>query len=192
MSFWAKFFISLLVVDLVFINSAFIFLYLKPLPASVIITPVPINTPTLFPSPTSTFFPPSPTTSKPIISKTKTVAYIPLPGSGSLLSPKWADLSGTDFYFDTTDFPGLKDAYFEANMKLLNGNGFAFLRLFDVTAGIEIWGSEVKTNNQAVTAVVSGKLTLRPGKHLIRVQAKSLTADTTIYISGRLKIITEN
>jgi hypothetical protein len=77
-------------------------------------------------------------------------------------------------------------------MKLLNGNGLAYLRLFDITAGIEVWGSEISTNSQDFTSVSSGKMTVRNGTHLYRVQAKSLTADTTIFNSGRIKVILEN
>ncbi len=124
--------------------------------------------------------------------KTKSTQYIPIPGSGSTLENKWVDLSGTEFYISTDDYPNLTGAYFEANMKLLNGNGLAYLRLFDVTAGIEVWGSEISTGSQSFTSVSSGKLTIRNGTHLYRVQAKSLTADTTVFNSGRIKVILEN
>lgn len=120
--------------------------------------------------------------------KTKTTTYMPVPGSGSVLSYDWVNLSGTEFYFNPADFPGLLEVHFEANMRLFNGNGLAFLRLFDVTNGIEVWGSEVQTGNQASTVIISDKVQFRSGNNLIRVQAKSLTADTTIFTSGRLKI----
>lgn len=126
------------------------------------------------------------------VKKVKSTQYIPIPGSGSTLENKWVDLLGTEFYISTDDYPNLIGAYFEANMRLLNGNGLAYLRLFDVTAGIEVWGSEVSTGSQSFTSVSSGKLTIRNGTHLYRVQAKSLTADTTVFNSGRIKIILEN
>ncbi|HWS48640.1 MAG TPA: hypothetical protein VN174_01140 [Candidatus Methanoperedens sp.] len=126
------------------------------------------------------------------IQKTRSTQYIPIPGTGSTLDNVWTDLPGTEFYISTDDYSGLVGSYFEANMKLLNGNGLAYLRLFDVTAGIEVWGSEVSTNSQSFTSVSSGKLTLRSGNHLYRVQAKSLTADTTVFNSGRIKVILEN
>lgn len=124
--------------------------------------------------------------------KKKNTFYVDVPGSGSLLSYDWADLSTTQFYFDTSDFPGLKNIYFEANMKLFNGNGLAFARLFDSTHGIGVQGSEVQTGSQKDTIVTSGQVTFFAGKNLIKVQIKSLTADTTVFNSGRLKITTEN
>jgi hypothetical protein len=68
----------------------------------------------------------------------------------------------------------------------------AYLRLFDVTAGVEVWGSEISTGSQNFTSVSSTKMTIKNGTHLYRVQAKSLTADTTIFNSGRIKFILEN
>lgn len=155
-------------------------------------TPKMLPTETLAPSPTNT--PTMTPTPKQIAVKTsiKTIQYIPISGSGSTLENNWVDLMGTEFYISTDDYPNLIGAYFEANMKLFNGNGAAYLRLFDITAGVEVWGSEVSTNSQSFTSVSSGRLTIRQGTHLYRVQAKSLTADTTIFNGGRIKIILEN
>ena len=139
--------------------------------------------------PTST---PTAATIKKIIPKKRSIQYIPIPGSGNTLENKWVDLAGTEFYISTDDYPNLIEAYFEANMRLINGNGLAYLRLFDITAGVEVWGSEISTNSQNFTSVSSGKLTIRNGTHLYRVQAKSLTADTTVFNSGKIKVILEN
>jgi hypothetical protein len=144
---------------------------------------------------------PTPSCSCPVVSpivvrsnqaKIRSMVYVPVNGSGNVLDTKWTDISGTEFYFNPDDYLGLKEAYFEANMKLLNGNGTAFVRLFDSTAGIEVWGSEIKSSSQTFGSVVSGKLTLRGGNHLYKVQAKSLTADTTVFNGGRIKLVVEN
>ena len=128
----------------------------------------------------------------PTKTKTRTVSYVTVPGSGSTLANSWTDLIGTDFYFNKADYPGLIEIYFEVNMSLFNGNGMAYVQLFDVTHGVGVQGSDVKTNSQTNTLVTSGKVTFWAGKNLVRVQAKSLTADTAIYTSGRLRIVTEN
>lgn len=152
------------------------------IPTAIRISPTPVNSPV----------PTVNTVTKVLTPKTKSIQYIPVSGSGSTLENKWTDLRGTEFYISTDDYPNLVGAYFEANMKLLNGNGTAYLRLFDMTAGVEVWGSEISTNSQDFTSVSSGKMTIRNGTHLYRVQAKSLTADTTVFNSGRIKIILEN
>lgn len=124
--------------------------------------------------------------------KTRTVSYVTIPGSGSSSRNDWQDIPGTDVYFDTADYAGLVEVYLEASVKLFNGNGMAYVRLFDVTHGIGVQGSEISTNNQADIPLTSGQVTFWSGKNLIRVQAKSLTADTAIFSYGRLKVITEN
>ena len=118
----------------------------------------------------------------------KKVLYIPVTGTGQTTENKWTDLSGTDFYLNTGDYNNITESYFEASLRLFNGNGTAFVRLFDVTAGVEVWGSEVSVSSQNFVTGVSGKMTLKSGNHLYRVQAKSLTADTTIFNSGRIRI----
>lgn len=124
--------------------------------------------------------------------KVRSISYLPISVSGSTASQDWAGLGGTEFYFDIANYPGLVSIYFEANIRLLNGNGIAYVRLFDTVHGIGVQGSEVNTTNQASTAVESGQVSFWSGKNLIRVQAKSLTADTAIFDGGRLRIITEN
>lgn len=128
----------------------------------------------------------------PTPTKTTRVSYVPVPGSGTTTANDWADISGTDFYFNPADYPGLQSVYFETNMRLVNGNGEAYVRLFDVTHGIGVVQSETHTSSQTSTAVGSGLITFWQGNNLYRVQAKSLTADTTVFDSGRLKVTTKN
>jgi hypothetical protein len=141
-------------------------------------------------------FPTSAPTQKVVVasqkSKVRSTSYVPVPGSGSTTANNWVDITGTDFYFDTGDYPGLVSIYFETNFHLFNGNGTAFIRLFDVTHGVGVQGSEVQVSKQADTAVVSGLVSFYKSKNLIRIQAKSLTADTTVFTFARLKITTEN
>lgn len=128
----------------------------------------------------------------PTVAKVTTVSYVPVPGSGNTQANDWVDLPGTDFYFNVSSYTGLQSIYFETNIHLANGNGQAFVRLFDVTHGIGVQGSEVNTINQTSSAVASGQVSFYQGNNLYRVQAKSLTADTAIFDSGRLKITTKN
>jgi hypothetical protein len=185
----------LLLLNLLALNTVVIYHNLKPAPP----IPAPICQsvcPTIFiPSPTPAPLPltpsSSPVTHQAPTSKTRHVGYFPIPGSGSQLAYDWYTLPSTDFYFDPADFPGLKEIFFEANIHLLNGNGTAFVRLFDTTNKFIVQNSQIQTSNQTSTAVVSQPVTFHSGKSLIKVQVKSLTADTAIFDSGRLKIISE-
>jgi hypothetical protein len=138
------------------------------------ITPTPMVTPTLISQ-----------------KKTKKVSYIPIPGSGETTQTGWTAISGTDFYVSKADFPGLSAVFFEVNIKLVNGNGSAFVRLYDISHSIAVVGSELSTSSQTSTFVSVGPLSLWEGYNHYRVQAKSLTADTTVFESGRLKVVTE-
>lgn len=145
----------------------------------------------VFPSPTPTTITKTvyQTTPK---SKTRSVTYVPIPGTGSAMSNVWINLAGTDFYFNTADYSGLFEVYFEANVRLVNGNGIAYFQLADITHGTGVQGSDLQTNAQTSTSVSSGKVSFWAGKNLIRVQAKSLTADTAVFDGGRLKVVVEN
>lgn len=128
----------------------------------------------------------------PVKTKVRTVSYVTVPGSGSTALTDWTTLTGTDFYFDTADYPGLTQVNFEANMKLFNGSGRAYLRLFDVTHGIGVQGSDVNTNSNSDVIIESGRVSFWAGKNLIRVQAKSATVETAVFNSGRLRLVVEN
>jgi hypothetical protein len=124
----------------------------------------------------------------PISTASRHVSYLPINGSFSQLSYNWVDVPTSSFYFDTGDYPGLISVNFEANMKLFNGNGLAFARLYDATHSAPIPGSQFQTGSQQDTMITSPPLTFLTGHNLIKVQIKSLTADTTYFNSARLII----
>lgn len=140
---------------------------------------------------------PSPTTITKTIyqttpkTKIKSIVYVPIPGSGNIIGD-WTSVSGTDFYFDKADYQGLLEINFEGNLKLFNGNGVAYMRLYDVTHGIAVQGSDAQTVNQTSTPVNSGSINFWAGKNLYRVQLKSLTADSAVFDGGKLKVTVLN
>jgi hypothetical protein len=187
---WVVLVLGIVVINTIVVDVFMVYCWKKP---KVIETKTLVDTKYIYPTAEPTVVTPI-ATEKPVKTSqpSKNTLIVPIPGSGTTSENNWVNLTGTEFNLDTTDYPNLKEAYLEVNMRLFNGNGTAFVRLFDITAGIEVWGSEVKTNSQNFTAVTSDKLILRPGNHLYRIQAKSLTADTVVYNSGRIKIVTEN
>lgn len=195
----SKFFKVLVILDLVALNFFVVYLVRKPqpIPTTQVITQqiitqtTPVPTPKYIPVPTPTPVVVYKTTTAPK-TKVRSVYYVSIPGSGSTQAQTWQDVAGSEFYFDTADYPGLVEVYFEANMYLFNGSGQAYAQLLDVTHGIGVQGSDVKTNVATSTPIVSGKVSFWAGKNLIRVQIKSLTSETTVFTSGRLRIVTEN
>ena len=143
-------------------------------------------------SPTGTPKPTAKPATGAVVKKVRREETLTVPDSGSTSANDWANLAGTEFYFDTRDYPGLTEVYFEANMKLVDGNGRAYVRLYDITHGIAPSGGENDTTSQADVWTTSQKVYFWAGRNYIRVQAKSLTADTAVFNAGRLRIVTEN
>jgi hypothetical protein len=139
--------------------------------------------------PASTVITPTPSLAKKSVARN--AFYYPIPGSGSTTNTQWTDVAGSEFYLNISDFSGFKEAYLEVNMKLFNGNGAAYARLYDITNSRAVDGSEVTTTSQTSTAVTSGKISIWRGNNKYRLQVKSLTSDTTVIESARMKIITE-
>jgi len=125
------------------------------------------------------------------VTPTKHINYLSINGTLSQVAYDWTDVPASQFYFNKADYPGLKEIHFESNMKLFNGNGMAFVRLFDVTHGVAVTNSQVQTAYQNDTVVVSVPIGFMDGRNLIKVQIKSLTADSTVFNSGRLVITSE-
>jgi hypothetical protein len=133
----------------------------------------------------------SKTSIKPTVIKQegKRTAYIPLAGPITSTSTDWTDAAGTDVYIDlVNDYGKSTWVSWEAFLKIANGNGQAYARLYDVTHGIAVNGSEVSVASGVSTQVVSGELKFWSGKNLYRVQIKSLNSFVATFESGRIKI----
>ncbi len=121
----------------------------------------------------------------------KKTSYISLSGPITTTSTAWVDASGVEVYVDlTNDYSKDATVSWEATLSVANSNGQAFARLFDVTHGIAVNGSEISlTNNATPTLVSSGNLSFWSGKNLYRVQLKSLNSFVVTFASGRIKIV---
>jgi len=117
------------------------------------------------------------------------VVYIPLGGGGSTVSTDWTDVGNAEVYFDLNDYPNLSEVRFEGFIKVLHGNGKAYARLYDVTHGIGVQGSNIETTGENFTMVGSDPLAFWRGKNLYRVQIKSLNGYEAFFDSGRIKIV---
>ncbi len=117
-------------------------------------------------------------------------SYIPLTGPITTTSTNWVDAVGTDAYIDLiNDYKSSAYITWEAFLKVAYGNGTAYARLYDVTHGIAVNGSEISTATSSSTQISSGKLSLWAGKNLYRVQLKSLNSFEVTFGSGRIKIV---
>lgn len=129
-------------------------------------------------------------TPAPVKTKAQT-AYIPIAGPITTTSSSWYDAPGTEFYLDyNTDYGKSAYANWDAVLKVKDGNGTAFARLYDVTNKIAVNGSEVSVSNSGnLNQTISGGLSFWAGNNLYRVQLKSLNGFEVTFGGGRVKII---
>lgn len=118
------------------------------------------------------------------------VSYVPLDGTFSTTSTGWTDAYGIEVSFDLAkDYSAGAKVSWEASLRVANANGEAFARLFDVTHGIAVDGSEISvTNNANYQRVSSGNLNLWSGRNVYRVQVKSLNSLNVDYTGGKIRI----
>lgn len=118
-------------------------------------------------------------------------AYIPIAGPLSSTSKDWYDLAGTEFYLNfNTDYGKSAYANWDASLKIKDGNGTVYARIYDVTNKIAVNGSEILVSNKGdLTQVISSGLSFWAGNNLYRVQLKSLNGFEVTFGSGRIKII---
>lgn len=122
------------------------------------------------------------------IAEAKT-SYVPLDGPVSSTSTTWVDVPGVEVYLDLADFSKDAKVSWEASLKVAHANGTAYARLFDVTHGITVLGSEISTTDNSVyKTVTSGNLNLWAGRNLYRLQLKSLNSFEITFSNGRIKI----
>lgn len=127
-----------------------------------------------------------------ITSKPKAqTAYIPIAGPLSSTSKDWYDLAGTEFYLNfNTDYGKSAYANWDASLRVKDGNGTVYARIYDVTNKIAVNGSEISISSKGdLTQVISGALNFWAGNNLYRVQLKSLNGFEVTFGSGRVKII---
>ncbi len=118
----------------------------------------------------------------------KIVSYLTISSAGVSTSQDWSDVPGTDFTFNKNDFPGLTRAIFEANLSIKDSNGTAFARVYDVTHGIAVDGSEISTISSNSKLTESLPLNFFSGKNTYRIQIKSLTGYEAKYWGGRIAL----
>lgn len=166
-----------------------------PFPLTSYVTPMPTSTPSAgfsltSPKPSATALAPTPQVIYQTQSAKSYTSYIPLGGTFSTTSTDWVDVPNNQITFDLVkDYGSGAKASWEAFLKVDNGNGQAYVRLFDVTHGIAVDGGELSvTNAGAFTNTGSGNLSFWAGRNLYRVQMKSLNGFTVYLDSARIRI----
>lgn len=116
--------------------------------------------------------------------------YVPLGLAGSTTSLDWVNLGNTETEVNWAEYgSGSRIVTWEAYAKVFQGNGEALIRLYDVTNGVPVWGSEMKTGDQNFVLLKSGALTYTEGNVTYVVQAKTLTGYEAFVEGGKIKVV---
>lgn len=119
------------------------------------------------------------------------IVYISIGSTGSTANTSWADIPGTDFYFDLSDYPGVKSVRWEASLQSYLSSDPVYVRLYDVTNNRAVDGSDLTTTFSTYQYIRSSDLTIWRGNNLYRIQARGSSGNTVNLSSPRLKIILE-
>lgn len=115
--------------------------------------------------------------------------YIPI-GSGSSKSSNWKALEGVEINIDTTKYSTIKEAYFQASLRIPTANGRVYAKLVNETDKHDVWFSEV-SNEGSIAVVKEAKIDLASGAKLYRVYLKSTLESEAILDQARIKLIVE-
>jgi len=112
-------------------------------------------------------------------------------GIGSSDSQDWLDLAGIETYLDSSKYPGIKEAHFEASLRIPSGNGQVSARLYNVTDKHPVWNSEVASQGATGRLVTSAKINFDSGNKLYRVQMSSSMGYQSFLDNSRITITLE-
>lgn len=115
--------------------------------------------------------------------------YIPLGSSDSSSTTDWTTVVTPQVEIDPADYPGYTKMYLEATVRVFQGNGSGYVRLFNNTDGLAILSSEISTTSGSYNTVVSGSFNLNSGKKQYRLQLKSLTGYEVSVQFARIKVV---
>jgi hypothetical protein len=110
-------------------------------------------------------------------------------GSGESSSTNWTDIEKATVELNATNYPGVKQVFFEATLSIVGGEASA--RLKNKTTGGIIYLSEVKHNSSTPTVKLSAPFWLSGGSNEYVVQVRSSSNEKVFLESARLRLLYE-
>lgn len=151
-----------------------------------VVTPTATTTPTPTPTPSKTSTPLPQTTA----GKARQTTFLPVVVVMSTNQNDWVDVVGSDFKVNlSVEYGTAAYVTWDANLMVESGSGEASARIFDVTNGVSVPGSEVSSESGQTSVATSGKMSLLSGQNNYRVQIKSKTSTLTTFSGGRVKFV---
>lgn len=116
------------------------------------------------------------------------IVYIPLVSSGNVSSINWTDIVPSEFYFDLSDYPSVKEVRFEAFLLSANGD-LVSARLYDQSNKRGVDYSELQSSNSVFTRLQSSATKIWRGNNKYTVQLKSVNGTGVQLREAKLIII---
>lgn len=107
---------------------------------------------------------------------------------GSTVKNDWTTVDNLDITIDPSDYSGYKSMQLEVEVKVKDGNGKVFARLFNSSDGTSVSQSEISSSAFDYTWVTSSTFNLSSGKKTFKIQLKSLTGYEAFVQSARIKV----
>lgn len=120
---------------------------------------------------------------------TQAPVYIYALGTGgSVTSQDWQEVSTLSITIDPASYPGYKNMSLEALIRVKDGNGTAYARLYSSSDGQSIGESQVQTSSYLDTWVASSQTFKVSSKKAYTFQLKSLTGYDAYISNARVKV----
>ncbi|OGY09590.1 MAG: hypothetical protein A2700_01045 [Candidatus Blackburnbacteria bacterium RIFCSPHIGHO2_01_FULL_44_64] len=121
-------------------------------------------------------------------SETTKTSSVSIGSTFSTRSADWTDVPGQT-EVDPGEYGASPAFYVDASVKIGNSNGEVKIRLFDITNGIAVSGSELSTVTSSYSNVSSSALLLWRGKNLYKIQIKSTIGEEAFVASAKIRVV---
>src|SRR5258708_2517917 len=118
----------------------------------------------------------------------KAPLYIPLGSGAASSSLSWETSDAVQVTIDPSQYPGYSSMQLEMGLRVYQGNGQAFARLYDVDDSQAIFNSDVNSANQDYTWVSSNSFRLPAGSEKYKLQLYTNTTYEASEQNARIKV----
>lgn len=134
---------------------------------------------------TPSIYLPTPTVQNSSVAKEYFIAL----GTGSNQTSDWADVPGAQATINFGNYTNIKEIHFEASINLPTSSQIVSVRLFNKTDQHPVWYSEVISNDNSSSYLVSPAIIYDNGDKLYQVQMKTQLQSVANLTQSRVHII---
>ncbi|KKR80209.1 MAG: hypothetical protein UU73_C0005G0035 [Candidatus Daviesbacteria bacterium GW2011_GWA1_41_61] len=125
---------------------------------------------------------------KDTVSTTKAPLYIPLGTGGASSALDWTAVDALQITLDPADYPGYKSMQLEVSLRVFQGNGKAYARIYNSDDKLALLPSEVSVTTESYSWVNSQGFILTSGKKIYKLQLKTNTGYEAGIQNARIKV----